>query len=493
MQRTSSPRSSSPTLQIVRGLPSISLILSGRRRPGEAFRLGVVPLDRWHNPTALTGEDCELAPSLPVEGLAASFDPADVTWPLSIENLKCHEKGVLTIDLLRGGKVVARSNPMSIDDRKPNIYWADLHGQSGDRGAGTAEEYFRFGRDQAFLDACAHQANDFQVSDEFWAELNALSARFHEPGRYVTLAGYEWSANTALGGDHNVYYAAEGFPIYRSSNVLTGRPQEGTECRGVNALFEAMRAHDAVLMAHVGGRYADLARGHDPTLVRAVEVHSTWGTFEWLLHDALELGYRPGVVAQSDDHKGRPGLAWPGSGSFGAIGGLTAYYMPDLSRPQLIEAIRKRRCYATTGARILLDVEVQFDEPLLIFDDDPALGSTGSRRGKLATPGSIVQSQSCTAALRVKVHGTAPLERIDVFDGRHLLGTDIVHPVPHETRRIRVHWQGAEYRGRGRQTVWDGTASLIGNRLVDAQPVNMLNPEKPLRAARCEAWSSGRR
>ena len=30
-------------------------------------------------------------------------------------------------------------------------------------------------------------------------------------------------------------------------------------------------------------------------------------------------------------------------------------------------------------------------------------------------------------------------------------------------RRIRVIWEGSEYRGRGRETVWDGHAELSDN------------------------------
>ena len=70
-------------------------------------------------------------------------------------------------------------------------------------------------------------------------------------------------------------------------------------------------------------------------LERAVEVHSTWGTFEWLLHDAFDQGYRVGVVCHSDDHKGRPGATRPGASTFGAIGGLTCYLMPELTRDAL--------------------------------------------------------------------------------------------------------------------------------------------------------------
>ena len=78
-------------------------------------------------------------------------------------------------------------------------------------------------------------------------------------------------------------------------------------------------------------------------------MHSSWGTFEWLLHDALRLGHRVGVVANSDGHKGRPGASYPGAGKFGAIGGLTCYLMEQLDRATLLDCLRKRRHYCTTG------------------------------------------------------------------------------------------------------------------------------------------------
>ena len=87
-----------------------------------------------------------------------------------------------------------------------------------------------------------------------------------------------------------------------------------------------------------------------------MEVHSTWGTFEWLLHDAFAQGYRVGVVCHSDDHKGRPGATRPGASTFGAIGGLTCYLMPELTRDALFEALRRRRHYGTTGTRLFMDL-----------------------------------------------------------------------------------------------------------------------------------------
>ena len=81
----------------------------------------------------------------------------------------------------------------------------------------------------------------------------------------------------------------------------------------------------------------------------SIEVHSSWGTFEWLVQDAFEMGYRVGIVANSDGHKGRPGASYPGARKFGAIGGLTCLLMPELTRAALLDCLRKRHHYATTG------------------------------------------------------------------------------------------------------------------------------------------------
>ena len=125
--------------------------------------------------------------------------------------------------------------------------------------------------------------------------------------------------------------------------------------------------------AHVGGRYADLHAGHDVAIERSVEVHSSWGTFEWLLFDAFELGHRVGVVCNSDDHKGRPGASHPGASIFGAYGGLTCLHLDELTRAAIWECMQARRHYGTTGDRLHLAVDATFAAPALRYAVDPKL------------------------------------------------------------------------------------------------------------------------
>ncbi len=448
---------------------------------GQPFRLAIVAEDRWGNPTPLAEGPLVIRASRPVAGLPERVMPRQ--GRTVIEGLSAPEAGELTITLEDGhGSEVGRTNPLRVSQETPlRHFWADLHGQSGETiGAGTAEAYFRYARDAAFIDMVGHQGNDFQISDTFWAELNRLTERFHEPGRFLTVPGYEWSGNTGMGGDRNVFFREEGRPIRHSSRILLADAPGAPDCFTATDLFQALEGEDAVVIAHVGGRYADVRMAHDGRLERAVEVHSTWGTFEWLLHDAFDCGYRVGIVCHSDDHKGRPGATRPGASHFGAIGGLTCYLMPELTRAALFAALRRRRHYGTTGTRLFLSVEGHFAEPVPIFEDDPALGPARSAPRKAALMGDIVAPGAVPMTLRVEAIGSAPIERIDVFHGKERVLTERPFDAGHLGRRVRVLWEGAEYRGRGREVPWEGVVRLAGTRFTRAEAVNFLNPEHPL-------------
>lgn len=90
--------------------------------------------------------------------------------------------------------------------------------------------------------------------------------------------GYEWSGNTSLGGDRNVYFQTDDRIIRRSLRALIeGGDIAGTHVPTCKALFDALAENeewDVVMYAHCGGRYADIAVAHDGRLEISVEIHS---------------------------------------------------------------------------------------------------------------------------------------------------------------------------------------------------------------------------
>jgi hypothetical protein len=463
---------------------------------GEPFRLAIVAEDVWGNPTDVVDQHVKLAASVAIGGLPDSVTVKAGASPLVIEGLVAEQPGDVELRLVAEGAELARTNPLRVVAAAPlRRYWGDLHGQSGETiGMGTADAYFAYARDKAFIDIVGHQGNDFQITDAFWAELNRLTAAYDAPGRFVCVPGYEWSGNTGMGGDRNIFFRREGRPIRRSSHILVqGQSEPGTECFTAHDIFHALEREDAVVIAHVGGRYADITYAHDGRLERTVEVHSTWGTFEWLLHDAFAQGFRVGVVCHSDDHKGRPGATRPGASTFGAIGGLTCYFMPELTRDALFAALRRRHHYGTTGTRIFIDLRASFAQPVTMFDEDPKLAAARETSVREARMGDILRPGTVPMRLSAEIIGTAPVERVDVFHGTQLAKTVRPFAAGDLGRRLRVLWQGAEYRGRGRETLWQGKLALAGNRFLRVAPVNFLNPERKLREAEpgiALAWSS---
>src|SRR4051794_37267761 len=471
-----------PAFDLVAG-PAVSFkaIVPSLAVVGEPFRLALVAEDMWGNPTDQADAALALEPSRPVRGLPSGATLRKGEGPRVIESLTVDQASDVELRVMAGGKEVARANPMRVVAVPPRLrrYWADLHGQSGETiGMGSAEAYFRYARDAAFVDMVGHQGNDFQITDAFWKKLNRLTAEFDHPGKFVCLPGYEWSGNTGMGGDRNIFYRHEGRPIRRSSHILVEGETSTDAIYTADELFKALEDEDCRVIAHVGGRYADLKYAHDGKLETTVEVHSTWGTFEWLLHDAFEKGYRVGVVCHSDDHKGRPGATRPGASTFGAIGGLTCYFMPELTRDALFRALRARHHYGTTGARIFIDVRGTFDEPVTRFSDDPLLGPAQEEQVTEVTMGDIVRSGRVPMRFTAEVIGTAPIERVDVLHGKEVAATFRNFAPADLGRRVRVLWQGAEYRGRGRETLWNGKLTVSGNRIVRFAPVNFLNPER---------------
>jgi hypothetical protein len=438
----------SPVVELIPGEPVRALCIAPSQVVAEQpFAYSLKLEDRWGNPT-----------DLPQKHLHPGFTGAGVQTLLAEDG----QTGLAAV-----------SNPINVlgegDAAGTGLFWADFHGQSGETvGDGTIERYFTFARDFGLLDIAGHQGNDFQITDEFWQRINQTTRRFYEPGRFVTFPGYEWSGNTPLGGDRNVFFASEGGEIVRSSNeLLPGNRSAHPVAPTAQDLFRTLSEQSdpqPFCFAHVGGRYADIAM-HDPALERAVEVHSAWGTFEWMLEEAFQRGYRVGICANSDGHKCRPGASYPGAGKFGSLGGLTCVLASALDRESVVDALRARHFYATTGHRPLV-----------------SLGLTGPDR--TFTMGDIVEMGAEMDAgsyhLHGRVVGTGPIDHVEIRNGMGVLKRIRPYGQDDLGRRIKIVWRGARVRGRDRLVNWDGTLDVAGNAIEAATPLNFWNANAPL-------------
>jgi len=268
----------------------------------------------------------------------------------------------------------------------------------------------------------------------------------------VPLPGFEWSGEPDHGGHHNVYFRRHGQPMRRNSHWgLDDLSDADDDLPHVRDLHNAYRGTDTLITPHVGGGHADLTY-HEPTLEPALEITSTHGSFEWFLRESLEHGYRMGFVGGSDSHDGRPGADSPGFQERRyAKGGLTGLYVRDLTLGGVHEALKARRCYATTGARIIAEV-----------------GAGGHLMGEEL-------SIDVPPAISVKVAGTAALEAVELYRG-----LDVVYDHPLNRRTlpdaVRVLWQGASRKMSYAGVAWDGRLRVSGATIADVGRIRFDSP-----------------
>ena len=213
-----------------------------------------------------------------------------------------------------------------------------------------------------------------------------------------------------------------------------------------------MKGKEVLVNLHAGGSPTNLDC-HAPEIERLVEIHSGHGTSEWFVEDALRRGYKIGITAGTDGLTTRPGACHPGWRLTRNVrNGLTAVYAEELSRDALWAALRARRCYATSGERILLWVDV----------DGHLMGSE--------------YETNDSPLINISVEGTAPIERVDLLRGTTVLcywhitpaskGSEggysmLIAPSPFEIDGavIRILWGGTEKRGtaQAQRVTWDGT------------------------------------
>src|SRR3546814_19991186 len=109
---------------------------------------------------------------------------------------------------------------------------------------------------------------------------------------------------------------------------------------------------------------------------------------------------------------------------------------PELTRAGLLDCLRKRHHYGTTGNRMILDVRAAFDAPGMVYHDDPALGPANGAAAEAAMMGDIVHLPSGEDALRIDLHTSAQLARVDIVNGREHLQPSLPNEMDARGNRI---------------------------------------------------------
>ena len=444
---------------------------------GEEFSVLLKAEDRWGNPTArytgtvdVSGEDVERTASSPP--IRFADNPTGALW---VDGFRTVRPGTLTVTAVDPvSELRATSNPIASRETagEHRLFWADPHGGQLVLNS-KFDGFFRYARDVAGVQFVGFQRNADVISPEDWERQQQAEHAHYEPGRFVPIPGYEWSGRTWMGGHHNIYFRRHNQPVRRNlpADEVFQVERATADLAHIRDVHRAYRNTDVTITLHVGGEHSNLDE-HEPTLEPAVEIVSTHGMFEWMLRDALKRGYRLGFVGGSDSFTGRPGDDRPGF-QFRRYSkaGLTGIYARDVSLESFHEALRARRVFATTGARMILHTSAE-----------------GHSLGEEYTTS---QAPTITAS----VTGTAALESVELFRG-----LERIHTVPFERRpisnRVRLLWRGSSRMTSYSGVVWDGLARVRRAGITAVAPLRFDSPrsriiEQTHDTVRWQAWGCG--
>lgn len=300
------------------------------------------------------------------------------------------------------------------------ILRGDLHRHtefSWDNGGlrdGSFLDFYRYALDAAALDFGAITDHNSGGDHEYWGWLIEKSCDlFFVPPVFTTLYGYERSV-LYPGGHRNVFHTRRGIPVISFfTRGDFGRPRPGIAAHprilaanDTELLYESLRQSGGLSIPHTTGSYSGTDwRSNDPEVEPLVEIYQgARVSYEYpgapraartaedfsdfqeagFVWNAYRKGYRLGVIASSDH--------WSTHISYAMV------YVPEPTREAIFQALRNRRTYGATDNIIL----------------DYRMGSSFMGE-ELSTPEAL--------PLTVRVRGTGPVERLDLFRNEILIYT----------------------------------------------------------------------
>lgn len=469
-----------PVAFSVESQEATSLLVTGPSlaTTGEAVTLKAALLDDYGNPAS---EPRTLSLRLLDEdGKDLPVSTDNNTHQLTVDEDGWHdfsvtfeEAGVYRLQVGAGTGFSGTSNPILVTDTAPSyqIYWGDIHVHHGYTWVedGRRRDYNHdYGRDVVNLDVVSEsiKAEGIEIDDEaLWEELQDTCTQYSEDGEYLVLLGFEWigddaalaecgDADLCSDGHHNIYYDSCDGPLGSQDTTVTNSLDDPK--LGLWAWLDRAREEydvDAVSIPHAmrwtefkfDSFYLTDAEPGYPGTQTLVEVISEWGdgtgspSADGSVQQMMVGGHRLGWIGGSDNHDGWFGNPYAKQTlDVSSSGGLGAWIAEDLTRADIMDAMKQRRTYATTGHRAILRFTAdafgqEFQQGVELVAEEPSL--------------------------RWQYYGTAPIQSVRLL--RLTVGDDSPEPVEIASTVDPASRDNAGNIDLIAEGAWDGVSDVL--------------------------------
>lgn len=337
---------------------------------------------------------------------------------IALPNLYFNEPGVYRIQLknLKTNDVFFSPPIKCLEESNVNIFWGLLHGESERHDSlENIESCLRYFRDEKALHFFCSSSFDQEkeTSNDQWKHIQQYIQEFNEEDRFVAMVGSQWMGDHKEEGLRQFIHSKEARSMIRKKDTKTN-------C--LKKIYKTFQSKDLLSIPSftMGNGSLFNFKEHDPEFEKVAEIYNAWGSSECdssegnlrpikggrkapvsaspegSLRKALNQNCRFGFVAGGLDDRGVYSELYD-SDQQQYSAGLTAVLSKDHSRASIFDALHKRSCYATTGARIIVGFEI-------------AGRSIGSEIDTHEKPG-LFYNRHITGY----VIGTAPIEKVEII------------------------------------------------------------------------------
>lgn len=296
-------------------------------------------------------------------------------------------------------KVVVSNQAIVSQEITKNVLWGDFHCHSAfsrDGMGACAYEFAQFATCLDFFSAtdhADHPADRIGIDDEEWQELIDCSLFYEKPNEFIPFLGYEISDKAPTGHNNFIFNYKNSdvgkIPVWNNDNDFE-YAERYLAADSIDASLKLLiiphhtgkvfydQTSEGSVVNNFGGEYMN------DKYKRLIELYSGHGSSEFYnptgplsyentgdggspasssrgphyAQDAWALKEKLGVIASTDNHSSQPGLV-----------ALVAAITEDKSRNGIFDAIYNRKCYGTTGERIVLDFSIDSFTMGEILDD----------------------------------------------------------------------------------------------------------------------------
>lgn len=288
-----------------------------------------------------------------------------------LPNLYFNEAGVYRIQLkmMNTGQVFTSAPIKCFNETDQSLFWGQLHGESerydSTENIESALRHFRDERHWNFFATSPFEMGE-ETTPEIWKLISQNVQDFNEEERFITLLGFQYVGDSPSEGIRQFLLSKDSKPILRRKEAKNS---------SLPKLYKGIAPKDALTIPTFtmgGKKYGFDFKDFDPQFEKVVEIYNAWGSSECTEKEgnpfpikgfikenpagsvvgALKEGHRFGFVAGGLDDRGIYNELFD-SEQVQYSPGLTAIMTTKQNREGVLDALSNRRCYATTGARII--------------------------------------------------------------------------------------------------------------------------------------------